>query len=71
MIVRGQRQLIAQAGHFCLLRGREILIRRGKQGAGIEQLFVEKLGIKGVAEIVMGGNIFPRLLAMVTAHPVA
>ena len=70
MIARVQRQLVTQARHFGPLSRREILLVSRKQRAGIEQLFIQKMGIKCIAQIVMGGNIFARLRAGVTPRPV-
>lgn len=70
MIVCGERQLVAQPGHFCLLSRCQILLFPGKQRAGVKELFIKEMGVKGVAQIVMGGNIFPCLRAGVAPHPV-
>lgn len=46
VIARAQRQLFAQARHFGPLSRREILLVTSKQRAGIEQLLIQKMGIK-------------------------
>ena len=66
-----KRQLVAQARHFGLLSRREILLVCGKERAGVKQFPVQKMDIEGVAQVVMGGNIFTRLRAGVTPRPVA
>ena len=66
-----KRQAIAQARHFGPLSLGQILAVVGKQRAGVEQFVVKKVGVKVVTQIVMGGNVLPRLRARVAARPVA
>ena len=70
MIVCRERQLVAQPGHFRLLSRVQILLVPVKQRAGVQQVFIKEMGVEGVAQIVMGGNIFTRLRAGVAPHPV-
>ncbi|MNC36694.1 hypothetical protein D3C75_852300 [compost metagenome] len=71
VIACGQRQLFAQAFHFCLLGLGESLVVGSEQRAGVEQIFIEKVRIEFVTQIVMGGDVFPRLFAVITPRPVA
>ncbi len=70
MIVCRERQLVTQPRHFRLLSRGQILLVPAKQRAGVQEMFIKEMGVKGVAQIVMGGNIFPRLRAGVAPHPV-
>ena len=70
MIAGSERQLVAQARHLGPLGLGQILLVVGKQRAGVKELFIKEMGVKGVAQIVMGGNIFPCLRAGVAPHPV-
>lgn len=71
MIAGSERQLVAQARHLGPLGLGQILLVIGKQRAGVEQVVIQKVGIKFVAEVVMGGDVLPRLGAGVAAGPVA
>ncbi len=71
MIAGSERQLVAQARHLGTLGLGQILLVVGKQRAGVEQVVIQKMGIKFVAEVVMGGDVLPRLGAGVAAGPVA
>ena len=71
MIAGSERQLVAQARHLGPLGLGQILLVVGKQRAGVEQVVIQKVGIKFVAEVVMGGDVLPRLGAGVAAGPVA
>ena len=71
MIAGSERQLVAQARHLGPLGLGQILLVVGKQRAGVEQVVIQKMGIKFVAEVVMGGDVLPRLGAGVAAGPVA
>lgn len=61
MIAGVERQLVAQTRHLGPLGTGQILLVVGKQRAGVEQVVIQKVGIKFVAEVVMGGNVLPRL----------
>ena len=71
MIAGRKRQTLAKARHFGPLGLGEILAVVGKQRAGVKQLVVKEVGVKVVAQIVMGGDICLRLRARVAARPVA
>lgn len=62
--------MFTQTRHFRPLSLCQTLLIGGKQRAGIEQLFIEEVRIKIVAEIVMCGDVFPCLLAVVATCPV-
>ena len=64
MIAGSERQLVAQARHLGPLGLGQILLVVGKQRAGVEQVVIQKVGIKFVAEVVMGGDVLPRLGAV-------